>query len=70
MMHPGQTKSLASRPHAAELLEKCSPALTWTEVVTMEDVYLTACRAATDNALPRGNVPRGTRKKKHHMPPA
>lgn len=64
MMHPGQTKSLASRPPAEEILENCSPALRWTELVTIKDVYLTACSAAADNALPRGKVPPGTCKKK------
>lgn len=64
MMHPGQTKSLASCPPAAEILENCSPVLTWAKLFTIKDVYLTACSAATDNALPRGNGPRGTRKKR------
>lgn len=64
MMHLGQTKSPASRPPAAETLENCTPALRWTEPGTIKDVYLTACSAAADNALPRVNVPQGTRKKK------
>lgn len=64
MMHLGQTKSPASRPPAAETLENCTPALRWTEPGTIKDVYLTACSATADNALPRVNVPQGTHKKK------